>query len=167
MFVQHRLTIRYCRFAIILGVGKVNLEFVTVSQIMFIFIVGEKSLQLWMFYALQAEGETLLLPPLFQRFQASFQKCILIRDVTFSKNNFQASGLDSLNGSLLFFGDRAMESYTHVLSPASEEQSVRFYKVLYTYSSILQLCQLGIWVSFCRAGILAVLCPFFKSRVSV
>ena len=161
MFVQHRLTIRYCRFAIILGVGKVNLEFVTVSQIMFIFIVGEKSLQLWMFYALQAEGETLLLPPLFQRFQASFQKCILIRDVTFSKNNFQASGLDSLNGSLLFFGDRAMESYTHVLSPASEEQSVRFYKVLYTYSSILQLCQLGIWVSFCRAGILAVCSLFF------
>ena len=102
MFVQHRLTIRYCRFAIILSVGKVNLEFVTVSQIMFIFIVGEKSLQLWMFYALQAEGETLLLPPLFQRFQASFQKCILIRDVTFSKYNFQASGLDSLNGSLFF-----------------------------------------------------------------
>ena len=60
VFVQHHLTIRYCRFAIILSVGKVNLELVTVSQRMFISIEGEQSLQLWMFYALQAEGETLL-----------------------------------------------------------------------------------------------------------
>ena len=51
VFVQHRLTIRYCRFTIIFSVGKVSLEFVTISKRMFIDIAREMSLLLWMFYA--------------------------------------------------------------------------------------------------------------------
>ena len=50
VFVQHHLTIWYCRLAIVLGEGKVNLEFVFVSQIVFIIIAREESLQLRVLY---------------------------------------------------------------------------------------------------------------------
>ena len=50
VFVQHHLTIWYWRLSIILGEGKVNLEFVSVSQIVFIIIPREESLQLRMLY---------------------------------------------------------------------------------------------------------------------
>ena len=63
--------------------------------------------------------------------------------------NFQA--LDYLNGPLLSFGDRAMKSYTHVLSPASEEQG----------PLLCQLPQLGICVSLYRARFWLFFFTFF------